>query len=90
MSHIELPWQEPVSNAARGKDGHLLLNSKGGDFFGGGGGGDFGPSSKGVPAKPAAPAASAQVAPAVAIAQTRFGNAKAISSKDFEAGSADR
>lgn len=68
----------------RGKDGHLTLNNKGGsDFFSGGG--DVSGSRRGtansVPAAPAKPAAGATSS----VAQQKFGNAKAISSKAFEA-----
>ena len=68
----------------RGKDGHLTLNNKGGsDFFSGGG--DISGSRRGtansVPAAPAKPAAGATSS----VAQQKFGNAKAISSKAFEA-----
>jgi hypothetical protein len=80
-----------VSAAQRGKDGHLTLNTKGGgggDFFSNPAG-DLGAGRKrtgditAVAAKPAA-------APASTAAQQKFGNVKAISSKDFEEGGKDR
>lgn len=66
----------------RGKDGHLTLNNKGSDFFGGAEVGSNRRATAGsVPtAKPAAPAAAATSS----VAQQKFGNAKAISSKAFE------
>ncbi|KAG1671484.1 hypothetical protein FOA52_003142 [Chlamydomonas sp. UWO 241] len=75
------PEEPPTAAAAqRGKDGHLTLNSGGGDFFSSGGMGSTG--RKPEVAKPQAPAAST-------VAQSKFGNAKHISSKDFAPNSSE-
>mmetsp|Transcript_13008 Transcript_13008/g.22952 ORF Transcript_13008/g.22952 Transcript_13008/m.22952 type:complete len:388 (-) Transcript_13008:571-1734(-) len=76
---------EPVSTVQRGKDGHITLGAKGGDFFSGAGMGNGSSSTKSVTGS--SRHGSTEQQPALAAtstsAQTRFGGAKAISSKDY-------
>eukprot|EP00798_Chlamydomonas_sp_ICE-L_P004182 gene4183-14282_t len=79
--------ETPAKEMERGKDGHLTLNAKGGgsDFFSssgmmGGGSKSSGPSRSSGGGARTAPAP----APESKLAQTKYANAKAISSKDFQ------
>jgi len=81
--------EAPAPNVQRGKDGHLTLNTKGNDFFSSGG---TGSSSLNKTSFDKAGGSSSsrrgtQDVGEPAVAQQRFGNAKAISSKDFQGGS---
>ena len=93
----------PPSTVQRGKDGHLTLNVKSGDFFSSAASPGVGnmrkqsvdftvpAPSRGGSARPSAGAPPAP--PPVASsseAQKKFGNAKAISSKDFQDASRER
>lgn len=87
FSYDQLNAVEPpaASTVQRGKDGHLTLNNKGGDFFG-----PTSPSSDSNYRRATndkAPGASqaSSASTTSSIAQKKFGNVKAISSKDFEA-----
>jgi hypothetical protein len=86
-----LVLQEP--QVQRGKDGHLTLNNmnnKGGDFFSAAGGSGSSSTKQSAFGSGAAGSSSrrgtqdAQGASEPAVAQSKFGNAKAISSKDFQ------
>ena len=98
------PEPPPPPPAARGKDGHLTLAAKGSisnDFFGNAAspvgrqrrtsseGGSAFPSSR-APAATSTAAPSAAAAATSSAAQQKFGNAKAISSKDFQDGNRER
>ena len=87
----------PKKEALRGKDGHLTLSTKGtgNDFFSnaasptGGGRRQSGDSSRAGSMGGAAPPSAASAATS-SVAQTKFGNAKAISSKDFQDANKER
>jgi ADP-ribosylation factor GTPase-activating protein 2/3 len=91
FSYATLNEEPPVSNVQRGKDGHLTINTKSSnDFFGNSDMSTSGRGSRrGTLEQPGtAVAGSERAAPAVVAtsseAQKKFGNAKAISSKDFQ------
>ncbi|GAX79406.1 hypothetical protein CEUSTIGMA_g6847.t1 [Chlamydomonas eustigma] len=94
FSYAALNEEPPVSNVQRGKDGHLTINNKSSnDFFGNSEMSASGGSSRrGTSEQTASSAAgSGRTVPVVVAtsseAQKKFGNAKAISSKDFQSNS---
>jgi hypothetical protein len=78
----------------RGKDGHLTLSTKGtgNDFFSNAASpiGRRKSAESSFVGRAAPPAAAAAAPVASSIAQSKFGNAKAISSKDFQDSSKER
>mmetsp|Transcript_27496 Transcript_27496/g.60156 ORF Transcript_27496/g.60156 Transcript_27496/m.60156 type:complete len:434 (-) Transcript_27496:2260-3561(-) len=74
------------SNAQRGKDGHLTLNAKGGDFFSNPMHGAGSTSSNARRTSGTVTAAAPSPSTSDGSAVKKFGNVKALGSKDFQKG----
>ncbi|KAJ9514548.1 hypothetical protein QJQ45_016278 [Haematococcus lacustris] len=91
FAYDTLTAAEPASTVQRGKDGHLTLNTKGGDFFSNPSGMTMNKQSGGNTTNGGSSRREAQgpgqtsSATESTAAQQRFASAKAISSKDFAA-----
>ncbi|KAL6753163.1 hypothetical protein V8C86DRAFT_2733924 [Haematococcus lacustris] len=89
FAYDTLTAAEPASTVQRGKDGHLTLNTKGGDFFSNPSGMTMNKQSGGNTTNGGSSRREAQgpgqtsSATESTAAQQRFASAKAISSKDF-------